>query len=221
MAAKAGSIMDILSARGPELAPTARRVLEAAVMEISQRGYLGATTARIARRAGVTEATLFKHFPSKARFLEEIPALVLERMLKPLLISSLARFREAEAGSSLCEILEAIFKDRLGLLIGQADLLKASIDLIMHQEGEARDRLLSSLEETLDYADEFHARQIRDGRYRLTDEKLASRTMLALILGAAMVSVLMPGADSASATKTLPRYLADIFLHGIAVESGA
>jgi AcrR family transcriptional regulator len=70
MADESGSIMDILSARGPELVPTARRILEAAVMEISRRGYAGATTAGIARCARVTKATLFKHFPSKARFLE-------------------------------------------------------------------------------------------------------------------------------------------------------
>ncbi|MGL5815913.1 MAG: TetR/AcrR family transcriptional regulator [Phycicoccus sp.] len=41
------------------------RLLEAALAEVAERGPRGATTRRIADRAGVNEATVFRHFGSK------------------------------------------------------------------------------------------------------------------------------------------------------------
>jgi len=42
-----------------------RQLLEAALLIFSQRGFKGATTKDIAAAAGVTEAIIFQHFPSK------------------------------------------------------------------------------------------------------------------------------------------------------------
>jgi AcrR family transcriptional regulator len=47
------------------------RMLEAAAAEFKQNGYSGATTAAIARKAGVTEAQLFRYFDSKANLFRE------------------------------------------------------------------------------------------------------------------------------------------------------
>ena len=46
-------------------------ILEAAAREFSENGYSGATTAAIARRADVTEAQIFRLFPSKAELFRE------------------------------------------------------------------------------------------------------------------------------------------------------
>jgi AcrR family transcriptional regulator len=55
-----------------------RSIVEAAVALIGQRGIDGATTAEIARRAGVTERTLFRYFPTKQD--------LVRRVLYPLLV---------------------------------------------------------------------------------------------------------------------------------------
>jgi AcrR family transcriptional regulator len=57
-----------------------KAILEAAVALIGERGIDGATTAEIARRAGVTEKTLFRYFPSKKD--------LVKRALYPLLMQS-------------------------------------------------------------------------------------------------------------------------------------
>ena len=49
---------------------TKEKILNATMALVSQRGYLGATTREIARQAGVTELTLFRHFGSKERLFE-------------------------------------------------------------------------------------------------------------------------------------------------------
>lgn len=47
------------------------RLMEAAVEEFEEKGYSGATTAAIARRAEVAEALLFNHFGSKAQLFKD------------------------------------------------------------------------------------------------------------------------------------------------------
>jgi AcrR family transcriptional regulator len=55
-----------------------RDIMEAALALIGERGVEHATTAEIARRAGVTERTLFRYFPSKKD--------LVRRVLVPLLL---------------------------------------------------------------------------------------------------------------------------------------
>ncbi|MGE5799532.1 MAG: helix-turn-helix domain-containing protein, partial [Syntrophaceae bacterium] len=42
---------------------TREKILDASLRLFSDKGFLGATTRGIARRAGVAEVTLFRHFP--------------------------------------------------------------------------------------------------------------------------------------------------------------
>jgi AcrR family transcriptional regulator len=51
---------------------TQNRILKAALETFSRHGYTGATTREIAKRAGVTEVTLFRHFPSKEKLFGEV-----------------------------------------------------------------------------------------------------------------------------------------------------
>ena len=47
-------------------------LLEATLKLISEKGYRGATTRKIAQEAGVTELTLFRHFGSKEKLFKEL-----------------------------------------------------------------------------------------------------------------------------------------------------
>jgi AcrR family transcriptional regulator len=51
---------------------TRQRLLDAAAETLNRRGIQGATTREIARRAGVHEVTLFRHFKSKEKLLRAI-----------------------------------------------------------------------------------------------------------------------------------------------------
>ncbi|MEV0787870.1 helix-turn-helix domain-containing protein [Kribbella sp. NPDC050459] len=52
---------------------TRERLLTAALELFTERGYEGASVGEIATRAGVTEMTFFRHFPSKASLLVDDP----------------------------------------------------------------------------------------------------------------------------------------------------
>lgn len=51
---------------------TREKILETALKLFSEKGYLGATTKEIAKKAGIAEVTLFRHFPSKELLFEEV-----------------------------------------------------------------------------------------------------------------------------------------------------
>ncbi|MEH6380683.1 MAG: helix-turn-helix domain-containing protein [Dietzia cercidiphylli] len=63
---------------------TRERLLRAALELMGDRGYDGVTTAAVAGRAGVSEMTLFRHFPTKAALLVDDP-------YDPLIADAIAR----------------------------------------------------------------------------------------------------------------------------------
>jgi AcrR family transcriptional regulator len=51
---------------------THQRLIRAALELFSSRGYHDTTTAQIAKKAGVAEGTIYRHFPSKQQLLNEL-----------------------------------------------------------------------------------------------------------------------------------------------------
>lgn len=60
---------------------TRRRLLDAALEAVAERGYAGATTAEISRRAGVSEGMIFKVAASKSELLAESVHELFERLV--------------------------------------------------------------------------------------------------------------------------------------------
>ncbi|MDH4164119.1 MAG: TetR/AcrR family transcriptional regulator [Nitrospirota bacterium] len=55
-----------------KITATRQKILDSAVLLVSEKGYLGATTREIAKKAGVTELTLFRHFGTKEKLFGSI-----------------------------------------------------------------------------------------------------------------------------------------------------
>ncbi|MEM7303818.1 MAG: TetR/AcrR family transcriptional regulator [Pseudomonadota bacterium] len=56
-----------------------QKIVEAAIAEFLENGFLGANTTRIAKRAEVSSRTLYKHFGSKEVLFDEIAQIMVER----------------------------------------------------------------------------------------------------------------------------------------------
>jgi AcrR family transcriptional regulator len=100
------------------------RLLQAALELLAERGYRGATTREIARRARVSEVTLFRHFGRKEALVREALAL----LPAPEFLAGLPG-----PESPLEEGLRALLSAYLGLLEGQRALLhKLLAELLRH-----------------------------------------------------------------------------------------
>ena len=76
---------------------TKKKILEAGLTLFSTKGYLGSTTREIAKKAGVAEVTLFRHFSSKEMLFEEIINIYTFLPTLKGLLPSLAKMEYREA----------------------------------------------------------------------------------------------------------------------------
>ncbi len=75
-------IAAVAQAEGP-LAPKKKLVIEAALVCFAEVGFAATSTRMIASRAGVAEATIFRHFETKKALLMRIATPVVKQLLAP------------------------------------------------------------------------------------------------------------------------------------------
>ena len=85
-------------------------ILKAAAEEISEQGLEGARIGEIARRAGVTRPTIYKHFPTRSAFLREFESRTQATLLVELR-SRLARSNPAPLSRRLVDALFDLLKE--------------------------------------------------------------------------------------------------------------
>jgi TetR/AcrR family transcriptional regulator len=90
-----GMLAEFRSYQNPQTAKEAQ-IVKAAERVFAELGYDGATTAELARRAGVTERTLFKYFPGKAH--------LYKRVLSGLLFAAIIPGHMADLRSRLLDL---------------------------------------------------------------------------------------------------------------------
>lgn len=97
------------------------RLASAAAEEFESKSYTGATTAAIARRAGVAEALLFNHFGSKAQLFEDTIFRPLEQhfdMFQASVSTDLTNPEEIQAGSrQYIDALQSFIDEHKGMLL--------------------------------------------------------------------------------------------------------
>jgi len=111
-----------------------RDIMEAAVSLIGERGVDGATTAEIARRAGVTERTLFRYFPSKKDLIKRTMFPMLLRVGMMEFWERLERLFKQKS-PSLKEWLVAVATERLQYSYANAEFGRTVLmELLQNEE---------------------------------------------------------------------------------------
>ncbi len=137
-----------------------RQLLEVALNAFSRRGFKGTTTKEIAAAAGVAEAIIFQHFPSKEALYSAVLELHLETADEPRWIEEVTELmdRNDDHGVFRSFILRILRSYRQDPLIHRVILFAA---LEGHEQGLARMRkqFAPILERFLEYI----ARRQREG----------------------------------------------------------
>jgi AcrR family transcriptional regulator len=184
------------------------RILQAAAALYAETGYRGATTRRIAERAGVNEITLFRHFGSKTRLLHEA-------------------IKCAAVGSNLCE-LTARPSDPVSELTEWARLTHRNL----HQHASLIRTAMAEIEERPDFMPPDQSPMIwaaKSLRRYLAGLEEAGRTRSGVDLDAATMMLLgalfvdgvsrdiLPQLFPETPEQSIQRYV-ELFLHGLGVE---
>ncbi|TYL46348.1 TetR/AcrR family transcriptional regulator [Nocardioides sp. BGMRC 2183] len=102
------------------------RVADAAYLVFAERG-LGATVAQVAQRAGVGNATVFRHFPTKEDLLDEVAARWLEDWAR-VMEDRLDGQREGALSDLLPVLFERLRTDRFTLDVLRAGVLHSRVE---------------------------------------------------------------------------------------------
>lgn len=156
-----------------------QQILQIAMSLFSKNGFVGTTTKKIAEAAGVSEATVFKHFANK------------EELYSAILDHKACSHEMAEPFSEIAEELAA--KDDFGVFYGMAlntfkhhredrDLMR----LLLHSALEGHDLARMFFESFVVEVYEFLSKYIRqrqeDGVFRDVEPKIIIRSFLGMII---------------------------------------
>lgn len=107
-----------------ELTDKQWKILKAALVVFTEKGYSAATTSEIARIAGVAEGTIFRHFKSKKDILLATLVPLIQNMLGPGAANSLREIILQNDSLPIEEVLLIIIEDRQKHIIQVFPLLK-------------------------------------------------------------------------------------------------
>lgn len=117
------AVVDAVENEEGRMAPKKRLAVLAALECFSEYGYDGTSTKMIAERAGIGEATIFRHFPSKKALLMRIATPVVRHLLAPW-ANREAREVLGRHKDDPRAILEALLLSRLRFMSAHAPLVR-------------------------------------------------------------------------------------------------
>ena len=134
---------------------TQRKILAAAVAIIAERGFDGASTHEVARRAGVKQPLVMYHFPSRKELCWAAASATIENFTKPFL-SNVSASRDMEP----TENLKRLFHSYIEFSAGNPELHRFMIEVNRHRSEEFN----GMIEEHMRPAYEYLREEIRRGQ---------------------------------------------------------
>lgn len=187
------------------------RILKAAGHLFAKRGFRGTTTRAIAEEAGVNEALLFRHFPSKAALFDALLTEALESWTQAIVpaLDDMRRIPLEKALIAIAKLLIRRVEDDPGLL-----RMMFFASLADHRLGELFFKKPLPVRDFI--AALFRERQ-QNGELRKQDPDMLAATYLSMIFHYIYMKDIFGAAESYYGNEgaTL-RFFTDVFLNGSA-----
>ncbi len=187
---------------------TKRKLLEATLKLISEKGYLGATTREISREAGVTELTLFRHFGTKERLFEELlNSYTFVPRLKELL-PELESLPYEDALTLIATKFLVTLKERKSMM----KILSSEIHVYPEK---IRTLYLAFIDEVRAALASYFVSLQRDGTLRTVSPEIAARAFLGMLFNYFRTEEIMKknGMTKKRMKQNVQEFV-DIFVHG-------
>ena len=189
---------------------TDERLLEATLKLISEKGYLRATTKDIAREAGVTEVTLFRHFGSKERLFEEV---INKYTFLPSLRDLLSEI--SEYSDSYEKVLHAIGVLFFETLKERKSLVKIMTSEINIYPEKIREIYTQFIDETDRVLAGYFRSQQKKGMLRRFSPEMAAGVFLGMIFSCFRLEEIVKGRDiHKKELDGIIKGFVEIFVHG-------
>jgi AcrR family transcriptional regulator len=194
-----------------------QQLIAVAMRLFSERGFEGTTTRAIARAAGVNEAIIFRHFPTK----EDLYwAVVSSRISAAGRKQMIERYVNSDLDQA--EVLTGIAENLLTRTRKDAELTRLLLFSALRNADLSESFFHTYMAEAYDLLADYFRRCTRSGRLRKVNPVLAARGFLGMISNHILVQELFGGARYENFDpRQVGRELADIWLNGVGVRRRA
>ncbi|GGB60602.1 TetR/AcrR family transcriptional regulator [Fictibacillus barbaricus] len=128
-------ITELINDTDTTMSEKQRKILEAAIDTFSEKGYAGSSTSEIAKKAGVAEGTIFRHYKTKKDLLLSIVTPTIARFAAPFFIKTFTKEVFENEYEHYEDFLRVIAKNRLEFVRKHFPILKIFIqEIAFHDE---------------------------------------------------------------------------------------
>lgn len=110
--------------------PGKKKTIIAAIELFSEQGFNATTTAQIAKRAGVSEGTIFKYFRTKEQLLDDVLEPLMEKLIPTYQVDFLDHFNQKETYNAE-QLARMIIQNRYQFFIDNEQLLKILLEELL------------------------------------------------------------------------------------------
>jgi len=186
------------------------QILRAAMDCFAARGFRGTTTRDIAARVGITEAALYRHFPSKEAL---YAALIEQKMAAPEWMELVAK--PAAAGDD-----RAVFGGLAHALLAGAEddpsFLRILLYTSLEGHAQAAPFFATRVRRLREFLADYIARRTREGAFRPIDPVLGARAFLGMVMDFVIVREVFQQRDAyPHAREQAAEVFVGLFLDGI------
>ncbi|RSD27217.1 TetR/AcrR family transcriptional regulator [Mesobacillus subterraneus] len=114
---------------GEELTEKQKKIIVSAIESFAEKGYSATSTSEIAKKAGVAEGTIFRHYKTKKDLLLAIVAPVMTRFVAPFIIKDLKKVLDQDY-EHVEDFLTAMLENRRDFLIKNLSTVKILVQEI-------------------------------------------------------------------------------------------
>jgi AcrR family transcriptional regulator len=188
-----------------------QQILDVALRLFARKGFEGTTTRQVAAGAGVNEALIFRHFPSK----EELYWAVIEQQCERAGAGRGLREKLGQKGSDR-EIFAALALEILERRSRTTDLSRLLLFTALENHRLSHRFFSTYVAEYYDILSEHVRKRIEQGRFRQTDPLLAARAFLGMVVYHSWVQELFGWKPSHKfENRQVADTLTDIWLQGM------
>jgi len=198
----------------PTSAERRSQILREAARCFGTRGFRGTTTRDVAAAVGITEAALYRHFPSK----EAMYAAILDgRTSAPPIAAALEPFAAARDD-------ERVFTELALAIVASVEADPSFLRLLLYSalEGHemARPFYETRMRRLREFLSSYIAERTREGAFRDVDPELAARAFVGMVADHLIARTVFGQRDPhAHGAERIARTFTEIFLEGVRAQT--
>ncbi|BBE29866.1 AcrR family transcriptional regulator [Tepiditoga spiralis] len=161
---------------------TKQKILKASIELFSEKGFASTRTLEIAKKAGVSEGTIFKYFEKKKDILHAVVSESIDVFIKEFAVSDLKETIKNFSKKDIKIILKEIIMERLSFFNKYSKYLKIIFNEIQYDEILKEKVIKSIFNEFKSNANEVYGIGLKRGEFKNIDSYVAVRSFIGMIL---------------------------------------